>query len=102
MTSNGTAKRETRSECQTVTYDLEGKYKRFAASVGGQTNESSQAFKGHWWVVLDGTVEQGPFNLNKPPIQLSVRGVHTLELRIQAEAASDEPTLAWGDAYVSG
>jgi hypothetical protein len=93
-----------RYECRAVTYELGGKYNHFKAFVGGETPGSSeQAYSGHWWVVRDGEVEQGTFNLNRPPqaIELSVSGVHTLELRVTAEAAGNEPTLAWGEAQVS-
>ena len=91
-------------ECKSVLYDLNGKYQHFTALVGGATaTRSSEAFKGHWWVVLDGMIEQGSFVLNRPPVsvEIPINGVHTFELRISAEAQGNEPTLAWAEARVS-
>jgi NPCBM/NEW2 domain len=90
-------------ECKSVLYDLNGKYRHFTALVGGATaTRSSEAFKGHWWVVLDGMIEQGSFTLNQPPVsvEVPVTGVRTLELRISAETSGHEPTLAWAEARV--
>lgn len=91
-------------ECRSVIYNLEGKYQDFTALVGGATaTRSSESFKGHWWVTLDGMIEQGSFTLNRPPVlvEIPVSGVHTLELRVSAEAQGNEPTLAWAEAHVS-
>lgn len=90
-------------ECKSILYDLNGKYQHFTALVGGATaTRSSEAFKGHWWVVLDGIIEQGSFTLNQPPVsvEVPVKGVRTLELRISAETNGNEPTLAWAEARV--
>lgn len=102
-TSEGPGFCETKYECRSVTYELGGKYHRFTALVGGTTTDKETAYTGHWWVVLDGEVKQGAFALNRPPqaVDLSVSGVHVLELRITAEAQSQEPTLVWGAAQVS-
>jgi NPCBM/NEW2 domain len=93
-----------RFECRTVTYELGGRYRHFAAHVGGVTSEyKDDHYDARWWVVLDGHVHQGSFNLNRPPVtvEVSVAGVQEMELRLVSEAESNEPTLAWGNARVS-
>jgi len=91
------------NECRAVTYDLGGKYNTFEAEVGGTVSEyPSQAYNGHWWVVVEGEVTQGTFALNRPPqtVLVSVSHAHTLELRLTAEGEETEPTLVWGEARV--
>jgi hypothetical protein len=94
---------EANNECRAVTYDLDGKYNTFEAEVGGTISlYPSQAYNGHWWVVVDGKVTQGTFALNRLPrtVLVSVSHAHTLELRLTAEGEETEPTLVWGDARV--
>jgi hypothetical protein len=102
-TSDGPGFCELKYECRSATYELGGKYHRFKALVGGTTTNREMAYTGHWWAVLDGEVKQGHFALNRSPqtVELSVSGVHVLELRITAETQGQEPTLVWGSAQVS-
>lgn len=99
---------ESQTSCRATSYELNGRFTRFQATVGrvgtatGASSGESQGQVERWSVLLDGRmVKQGEVMPSSRPdsVDVPLSGALRLELRMIAEPEF-EGNIAWGDARV--